>query len=178
MEVPTNEGLMGAAADDRVAGVADQGPVRADLAGQAGTRVELAPAPFGVRRVDHPLGVVLSLAGELDLAAAPVLQEQLDRAVRGGGVVVVDLSGLPFIDSSGLHMLVGAERQLRASGGQLVLVRGQRAVHRVFELTGLDRYFAWCDFPPAALRAAGLRDPSGPRPIPKTHRRPTDDGGC
>ena len=147
-------------------GWTDEGLSREGLEGQAGTRVEPTPAPFDVRRVDHPLGVLLTLGGELDLATVPLLQEQLDRAGRGRGAVVIDLSGLRFIDSSGLHMLVRAERQLRASGGQLVLVRGPRAVRRVFELTGLDRYFAWCDFPSAALRTA-LDRRIGSRRIPK-----------
>jgi anti-anti-sigma factor len=148
-------------------GSTDEGLGREGLEGQAGARVEPTPAPFDIRRVDHPLGVVvLTLGGELDLATVPLLQEQLDRAGRGRGAVVIDLSGLRFIDSSGLHMLVRAERQLRASGGQLVLVRGPRAVRRVFELTGLDRYFAWCDFPSAALRTA-LDRRIGSRRIPK-----------
>lgn len=147
-------------------GSTDEGLSREGFEGQAGTRVEPTPAPFDVRRVDHPLGVLLTLGGELDLATVPRLQEQLDRAVRGRGAVVIDLSGLRFIDSSGLHMLVRAERQLHASGGQLVLVRGPRAVRRVFELTGLDRSFVWCDFPSAALRTA-LDRRIGSRRIPK-----------
>jgi anti-anti-sigma factor len=156
-------------------GWTDEGLSREGLEGQAGTRVEPTPAPFDVRRVDHPLGVLLTLGGELDLATVPLLQEQLDRVVRGRGAVVIDLSGLRFIDASGLRVLVRAERQLRASGGQLVLVRGPRAVRRVFELTGLDRYFAWCDFPSAALRTA-LDRRIGSRRIPKPRRQPTDRG--
>ena len=166
MERLTDDRLNRAAAGDHVADSAEHRLVSTDLEGQAGTRVELAPAPFDVRRVDHPLGVVLTLGGELDLATVPLLQEQLDRAGRGRGAVVIDLSGLRFIDSSGLRMMVRAERQLRASGGRLVLVRGPRAVRRVFELAGLDRYFAWCDFPSAALRTA-LDRRIGSRRIPK-----------
>ena len=89
------------------------------------------------------------------------------HAMRGKGAVVIDLSGLRFIDSSGLRVLVRAERELRDSGGQLVLVRGPRAVRRVFALTSLDRHFAWCDFPSAALRTAldaTYRGPADPQP--------------
>jgi anti-sigma B factor antagonist len=154
-------------------GSTDEGLSREGLEGQAGARVEPTPAPFDVRRVDHPLGVVLTLGGELDLATVPLLQEQLNRAVRGRGAVVIDLSGLRFIDSSGLRMLARTELQLRASGGQLVLVRGPRAVRRVFELTGLDRYFAWCDSPSAALRTARDRRIRSPRiPKPAANRQP------
>lgn len=157
MEGLTDEGLSRDAAGDLVAGLADHRLVGTDLEGQGGARVELSGVPFDVRRIDHPLGVVLILGGELDLATVSELREQLDEAVRSRGAVVIDLSGLRFIDSSGLHMLVGAEQDLGAGGGQLVLVRGPRAVHRVFELTGLDRCFAWCDSPSAGLRTAHER---------------------
>jgi len=157
MEDSTGEGLRRDATGDHVADLADHRLARMNLQGQAGTRVEPTPAPFEVRRVDHPLGVVLTLGGELDLATVALLQEQLDRAIRGRGAVVIDLSGLRFIDSSGLRMLLRAERQLRASGEQLVLVYGSRAVRRAFELTSLDHYFAWCDSPSAALCTARER---------------------
>jgi anti-sigma B factor antagonist len=103
-----------------------------------------------VGRVDHPCGAVLTLGGELDLATTPVLQEWLAPAMRGTATVVINLSRLSFIDSSGLRLLVQAERQLRDSGGRLVLVRGPRAVHRVFELTSLVSHFEFCDSPSSA----------------------------
>jgi anti-sigma B factor antagonist len=169
MEGATDEGLLRDAAGDRIVELADHRPVRTDLEVQAGTRVEATPARLDVRRVDHPLGVVLSLGGELDLATVPVLQERLDHAMRGKPTVVIDLSQLRFIDSSGLDLLVRAERHLRDAGVQLVLVRGPRAVHRVFALTSLDSHFEFCDSPSAALRTALARR-IGPRRILKPAR--------
>jgi anti-anti-sigma factor len=169
MEGSTDKGLLRDAGDDRIVDVTDQRPVATDLEVQAGTPVEATPARLDVRRVDHPLGVVLTLAGELDLATAPVLQERLDATLHGGAVVVIDLSRLRFIDSSGLNLLVQAERQLREAGGQLVLVRGPRAAHRPFELTCLDSHFEFCDSPSAALRTALVRRIESRR-IPKPTR--------
>ena len=169
MEGSTDEGLLRDAAGDRIVDLADHRPVTTDLEVQAGTRVEATPARLDVRRVDHPLGVVLTLGGELDLATVPVLQERLDHAMRGKAAVVIDLSRLRFIDSSGLDLLVRAERQLRDSGVQLVLVRGPRAVHRLFELTSLDSHFEFCDSPSAALRTALVRRIESRR-IPKPAR--------
>jgi anti-sigma B factor antagonist len=169
MEGSTDEGSLGDPGDDRIVDVTDHRPVATDLELQAGIRAEATPARLDVRRVDHPLGIVLTLAGELDLATAPVLQERLDATLQGGAVVVIDLSGLSFIDSSGLGMLVQAERRLRESGGQLVLVRGPRAAHRPFELTGLDSYFEFCDSPSAGLRTALVRRIESRR-IPKPTR--------
>jgi anti-anti-sigma factor len=169
MEGATDEGLLRDAAGDRIVDVADHRPVTTDLEVQAGTRVEATPARLDVRRVDHPLGVVLTLGGELDLATVPVLQERLDHARRGKAAVVIDLSRLRFIDSSGLDLLVRAERQLRDSGGQLVLVRGPRAAHRLFALTNLDSHFEFRDSPSAALRTVLVRR-IGARRIPKPAR--------
>ena len=169
MEGSTDEGLLRFAAGDRVVDLADRWPVTTDLEVLAGARVEATSAWLNVRRVDHPLGVVLTLGGELDLATVSVLQERLDHARRGKAAVVIDLSRLRFIDSSGLDLLVRAERQLRDSGVQLVLVRGPRAVHRVFALTSLDSHFEFCDSPSAALRTALVRR-IGARRIPKPAR--------
>lgn len=169
MEGSTDEGLLRDAARDRIIDLADHRCAMTALAVQAGARVRATPARLDVRRVDHPLGVVLTLAGELVLATVSVLQERLDHAMRGKAAVVIDLSRLRFIDSSGLEMLVGAERQLRESGVQLVLVRGPRAVHRLFELTRLDSRFEFCGSPSAALRIALVRR-IGSRRIPQPAR--------
>ena len=154
MEGSKGEGLLRDAAGDRIVNLADHRPVTTD---QARTRVVATPARLDVRRLDHPFGVVLTLAGELNLSTAAVLQARLDHAMRGKAAVVVDLSWLRFIDSSGLELLVRAERQLSDSGVQLVLVRAPRAVHRLFELTSLDSHFEFCDSPSAALRIGLLR---------------------
>jgi anti-anti-sigma factor len=142
-----DQGLRSDTPGDRVAGLTDPWFVRPDA--QAGTPVDPARVPFEVRRVDDPLRVVLVLRGELDLATVPLLQEHLHRATRSGAAVVIDLAGLGFIDSSGLQVLFRADRQLRACDGQLVLLGGSRAVYRVFELAGIDRYFEWSDSPSA-----------------------------
>jgi anti-anti-sigma factor len=154
---------------DRIVGLPDHRAVTTDLEPQTGTRVEATPARLDVRRVDHPLGVVLTLAGELDLATVAMLRERLDHAMRGTAAVVIDLSRLRFIDSSGLDLLVRAELQLRESGAQLVLVRGPQAVHRVFALTSLDSHFEFCDSPSAILRTALVRRIESRR-IPKPAR--------
>jgi anti-anti-sigma factor len=169
MQRSTDEGLFRDVAGGRIVDPADHRPATTDLEVQAGTRAEATPARLDVRRVDHPLGVVLTLRGELDLATVPVLQERLDHAMRGKAAVVIDLSRLRFIDSSGLDLLVRAERHLRDSGVQLVLVRGPRVVHRVFALTSLDSHFEFCDSPSAALRTALVRR-IGARRIPQPAR--------
>lgn len=89
-------------------------------------------------------GFILSLYGELDVASAPILEKQVKRLQwAGAAAIVLDLSGLDFIDSTGLHVLLLANR--RAPAGQLTLLRGSRNVHRVFELTATDDLLPFAD---------------------------------
>jgi anti-sigma B factor antagonist len=85
---------------------------------------------------------VVSIAGELDVATAERLREELDlTAERGARRVIVDLIGLTFIDSVALGVLTAGARRLRKEGGVFVIVSQDPRILRVFEITGLDRVF-------------------------------------
>jgi anti-sigma B factor antagonist len=99
---------------------------------------------LAITRVHQNDGLVLALRGELDLASAPLLERELwDAESSSPGRIVVDLSGLQFVDSTGLHVLLGAHRRARENDRQLLLRRGPRAVHRLFEITGTLDAFAF-----------------------------------
>ena len=85
--------------------------------------------------------VVISLAGELDVAGAPVLREHLAAATRSDGRVVCDLEHLTYMDSTGISVLIAARKRLDATGRDLVLVGPSERVHKVLEITGVDSYF-------------------------------------
>ena len=90
--------------------------------------------------------VILAISGELDMATAPILERRLRAAEPDPpGELVVDLSGLEFMDSTGLHVLLAAARRLRDSGRQLTLRPGPRSVQRVFELTQTSSQFRFED---------------------------------
>jgi anti-anti-sigma factor len=79
------------------------------------------------------------LAGEFDLAAVPQFEDALTEVEAGGpAAIVIDLSALTFMDSSGLRALVTADDRARAAGRRLAIVPGPPAVRRVFEITQLD----------------------------------------
>lgn len=81
--------------------------------------------------------VRVSLRGELDLASTRQMEGRFAAIYeQGPSRVVVDLSGLAFIDSSGLRILLVADARAREHGYELVLVAGQEPVQRVFEMTG------------------------------------------
>jgi anti-sigma B factor antagonist len=83
---------------------------------------------------------VVSLHGELDVATAPELREQLIELVNGGrNQLVLDLEGIDFLDSTGLGTIIGALKRARTHGGDLRLVCTDTRITRLFEITGLDQ---------------------------------------
>jgi anti-sigma B factor antagonist len=92
-----------------------------------------------VRTEDRDGLVHLALVGELDLSTVPKVQEELRRIEAASpGTVVVDLSKLTFLDSTGLRCIVTADERAREAGRRIVIVRGPDAVQRVFAITRLD----------------------------------------
>jgi anti-sigma B factor antagonist len=94
---------------------------------------------FEVTTTDGPGRVIVALSGELDLASAPKLDDELKHVEeRGVEVIVLDLQALSFMDSSGLRALLAADARAREAGRRLVLVRGDERVQRVLKITRLD----------------------------------------
>ena len=89
---------------------------------------------------------VVAPSGELDRSTADLLEAELD-AVKWTGAheVVLDLSGLTFMDSTGLRLVLITEARSRADSNRLRLVRGPRAIQRVFELTGIESRLPFID---------------------------------
>jgi anti-anti-sigma factor len=99
---------------------------------------------------------IAELTGELDIASAPALREQLLRLLRpGSSRLVIDLSEVSFCDASGLAVLVSTGRRARLLGGFLRLAAVSPQVGRVLHLAGLLRNFAI--FPTAQAAATGPR---------------------
>jgi anti-sigma B factor antagonist len=84
--------------------------------------------------------LVLTLSGVLDVYTAPQLRLRLaPAALSGTHHVLLDLTGMDFIDSTGIGVIVGALKRLRAEGGTLAVKGVPAPMLRVFELTGLTR---------------------------------------
>jgi len=83
---------------------------------------------------------LVSVSGELDLYTAERVQAGIDEAgAVGADTVIVDLSGISFIDSTALGMLVQETKRLEGRGHSLVLVTNDPRTRRVLEVTGLNR---------------------------------------
>ncbi len=86
--------------------------------------------------------VVLALEGEVDMQESPLLREALLEAIATGpALLVVDLAGVSFIDSSGVATLVEAMKLSKAAGVALVLCSMNGKVKDVFALARLDKFF-------------------------------------
>lgn len=87
--------------------------------------------------------VVLTLRGELDMQTVPRLRKALaDALTSADGAVLVDLTDVVFIDSTGLAALLNALRRLTRARRRMMLVAGEGPVRRLLELTRLDSTFA------------------------------------
>lgn len=84
--------------------------------------------------------VVVGCRGRLNMAAVPQLRSAITAAVDNGGKrLVVDLGEVPFVDSSGLGVLVAGLKQARQAGGDLRIAAAGDQVRTVLALTNLDR---------------------------------------
>jgi anti-anti-sigma factor len=90
--------------------------------------------------------VVLRLVGELDVVSAPKLARCLDDLVaQAHPRVMLELSGLKFVDSAGVSVLIKAKREAEASGRALVLHGPTEQLERVFAVVGLADWLAAAD---------------------------------
>jgi len=94
---------------------------------------------------------VVRLLGELDLAEVAPLQAEFERLCSNGlSALTVDLSGLEFLDSTGLHALLRVRGRCEESQGlSLRVVPGPAAVQRLFRITGTDTQFTFIATQPA-----------------------------
>lgn len=88
----------------------------------------------GVR--SHNGAIVLAVEGELDLASSPALEEQLER-VSETELVILDLRGLEFMDSTGLRVLLKAYQRAQDGERRFALVKGGAQVQRLLSLAGV-----------------------------------------
>jgi anti-anti-sigma factor len=84
--------------------------------------------------------VIAALRGELGIASAPALREQLRSLLRAASQLIIDLSAVEQADASGLAVLVGSGRRARLLGGSLRLAAPSPEVARVLSATGIDRH--------------------------------------
>ncbi len=92
---------------------------------------------------DNDGTLVFKLRGSLDLATAPTVRAALSEATeKGGNNLIVDLTQLEFLDSTGLGVLIGAHRRAAEHGGTFRLIVTEGPISRLLNITGLIAVFA------------------------------------
>jgi anti-sigma B factor antagonist len=108
----------------------------------AGSDVPTGGEEFRISVRDDDSTVTVTVEGEVDVATAPALRDELYRLIdRGTKAIVVDLGGMEFIDSTGLGVFVGALKRSREGGGELELRSLRPAARKIFDITGLSTAF-------------------------------------
>jgi len=96
-----------------------------------------------VQQDDGPHAWQLVVSGDLDASTAELFNAAIDDVIeRGAQLVVLDLTAVDFLDSTGLGVLVGALKRVRTHDGDLSLVCDEPRILKVFEITGLTKVFA------------------------------------
>ncbi len=97
------------------------------------------PAQFKIEQTVIDGAWTLSITGELDIATAPRLEEEVNKAVADGATtVLVELQNLSFIDSSGLRMFLHLTQQASSEGWRLVIANPSEQVRTVLRVTGTE----------------------------------------
>jgi anti-sigma B factor antagonist len=119
-----------------------------------------------VRISEAPGCTLVAVTGELDIYTAPDLRDAIS-GVMSAGVhdVVVDLTRVEFLDSTGLGVLVAALKRIGANGGSLQLVFAQERLFKLFSITGLAKVFVICDSVETAFANLALAAPTGQPPL-------------
>ena len=85
---------------------------------------------------------IVAVGGEIDVYTAPKLRDQITELVSGGSYnIVIDLEAVEFLDSTGLGVLVGGLKKVRAHDGSLELICTQDRLLKIFRITGLAKVF-------------------------------------
>jgi anti-anti-sigma factor len=112
--------------------------------------------PLAVERIQADRYELLAVEGEIDIATSPRLITALNEAVTdSAGALVVDLSAVGFMDSTGLALLIRAHRRMSRRGRGFAVVCPDGPVRRIFELTDMIRTLHVTPSRESAVSAAG-----------------------
>ena len=97
---------------------------------------------------------IIAVGGEIDVYTAPKLRDKITELVASGVYdIIIDMEAVEFLDSTGLGVLVGGLKKVRAHDGSLELVCTQDRLLKIFRITGLAKVFVIHDSADGALAA-------------------------
>jgi anti-sigma B factor antagonist len=97
---------------------------------------------------------VVAVGGEIDVYTAPKLRDKITELVNAGHhELIIDMEKVDFLDSTGLGVLVGGLKKIRAQDGSMSLICSQDRLLKIFRITGLAKVFTIYDSEQTALSA-------------------------
>ena len=100
------------------------------------------PHQLDVRARREPDATIVTLSGEVDLRTSPQLRNTFHELLESRpSRIIIDLSDVSYVDSSGVGTIVELKRRAMRNGGDVILVGLQTRVRSVFEITRLDKFF-------------------------------------
>lgn len=115
-----------------------------------------------VSTTEHEQLVVVTLAGEFDVYTVAAFRAELERVGHFARPIIVDLTGVTLLDSSGIGALVSLLNQARSDGGSVGVICPRATLRRVFEITGLRNAFVFGDDLDAVRAAMNAAPPPQP----------------
>ncbi len=94
-----------------------------------------------VRLESYGTTLVAKLEGEIDQSCSAEIREKIDREINLHNInnLVMDFYGVTFMDSSGIGMLIGRYKQIKARGGKMMVIRTRPQVDKILELSGIKK---------------------------------------
>ncbi len=85
--------------------------------------------------------LIVSLKGELDHHSAKEVKDMIEEVIKNSGVenLIFDLSGLSFMDSSGIGVVVGRYKLISSIGGRVAIIKGNRSIDRLLKMSGITK---------------------------------------
>ena len=106
--------------------------------------MSFASRPLQIISLISPERVTMTVRGEIDMATAPDFRDAMTSHLghRSAGSLHLDLSGVGFMDSAGVHAMLAVQRTARLRSADLILARSSPQVNRLLDLMGLESRFA------------------------------------
>jgi anti-sigma B factor antagonist len=117
-----------------------------------GAKADSRSFSISSRRLED--GILVALSGDVDIATATVVDEELRRAEQSESLIVLDLAEVGFMDSTGLRTVISADQRLRERGGSLRIVHVPSQVNRLFDLVGMRGHLTIDDRPDSQVPPA------------------------
>lgn len=108
---------------------------------------------MNIKLIGSKRALLVGVDGELDHHMAGKLREAVDRKIKSTNAVniIFDFSGVGFMDSSGLGVIMGRYKISKMLGGRIIISGAKKQTRRILEMSGIDKIITLCDKPEQAL---------------------------